>query len=350
MSMSSNSVVGIVLVVVLAALIGSIFIGDVLGQVDDEGSNQVVISSQEEMMKLILYDAMIAYGCDVGGNMDLNGDKFWGDWKTMETYADPGNPDRINFQDLNSSMPKKFEGLPCYGTGSTLPGTGTAASNTAYISKEWRDDQEGKYSKIEFKINDSNSASDITLPKCFVHHTASNPTTIGHRPGSDQYETRDQDSEVTNSWFLMSEQQTQDSVFLRGQGWTQSSLNCKTINPNSPPTVTPEVKVSTTQRKKWNHGPAMNVEVLDDNVGVDLSTGTSSPITGVGDFASDIDITDFEFKKGTTGYIQTNTGCTSVTAPHSIADTPGVSDKEIKGDGGTCDNKLHPFIVITSVP
>jgi len=346
MAMSSNSVVGIVLVVVLAALIGSIFIGDVLGQVEDEGSSQVVISSQEEMMKLILYDAMIAYGCDVGGNLDLNNNKFWGDWETMETYAsnDPSNP-KIYFGDLNSSMPSKFEGLPCYGTGSTLPGTGTKLSNTKLASKEWRDDQEGKYSKIEFKINDSDigpGPSPVNLPDCFVHHTASSPGNVPTRPSIpnvEQYESRDETSEVTNSWFFMSNHD-QNSVFNRGQGFgvdhsCERIINSGSKNPNS----------------DNDHGPAMNVIVIDETVSTDTNTGGTTTVDGGSSWSpSSIEISSFEFSPGTTGYIQTNTGCTSVTAPHSISDSPGIPDKEIKGDGGTCDNKLHPFIVITSVP
>lgn len=340
MAMSSNSVVGIVLVVVLAALIGSIFIGDVLGQVEDEGSNQVVISSQEEMMKLILYDSMIAYGCDVGGELDIDGDKFWGDWNAMQTYASdiPGNP-RIYFGDLNSSMPTKFQGLPCYGTGSTLPGTGTKLSNTKLASKQWRDDQEGKYSKIEFKINDSDSSTDIEIPKCFVHFTHDNGITSGSLGW--QYEARDPD-EVTNSWFFMSKQD-QPSIHDRGEaiGLSDNTIQCTTITDTA-------VKKSPSDN---NAGPAMNVEVLDDNVGEDLSNGGTDNIESSNFWPSNpIQINKFNFPKGTTGYIQTNVGCTSINSPHSISDTPGVADKEIKGDGGTCDNKLHPFIVITSVP
>ena len=99
-------------------------------------------------------------------------------------------------------------------------------------------------------------------------------------------------------------------------------------------------------------GPAMNVEVLDTTAGGSLSTPGSTNVNGVnaggfgGGFTDNIEITAFEFEAGTKGYIQTNVGCNNQNPTHSTADPPGLSDKEIKSD--ECDNKLHPFIVITS--
>jgi hypothetical protein len=347
MSQLSDYTTELILVVVVGAIIGAIFLGNILSAVQGESGKQAVISDQKEMKKLILYDAMIAYGCDVGGWLDANGDKYWGDRDALMEYAGPGSG-RISFEDLNSSMPRVFKGLPCYGTGSTLPGTGTYAENNQYIpvSKEWRDDQEGKYSRIRFKINESIS-SPIRLPKCFIHDTASPPNDVGSGISGDQYENRDQDTEVTNSWFMMSEQD-QHSVFLNGKGWGPStSFDCAQIKDNS---ATKQPQKSNPQDGRTHGGPAMNVEVLDDTTGASLSVGGTTTVqSGPGSvdrFIDDIEITAFEFEAGTTGYVQTNVGCTNQNPTHSIADPPGLSDKEIKSD--ECDNKLHPFIVITS--
>ena len=65
-------------------------------------------------------------------------------------------------------------------------------------------------------------------------------------------------------------------------------------------------------------------------------------------FEHDIDAYEFELPEGTKGYVQTNTGCVNQNPIHSRADPPGEANKEFKSD--TCDNKLHPFIVITSTP
>ena len=339
MAMSSESIVGIALVVILGAIIGAIFIGQTMGLIGEETQNRVIIDSDKEMMKLILYDSMIAYGCDVGGHISdvPPTSKFWGDWKTMRDKYAPSHP--IDFDELNSSMPLKFRGLPCYGTGSTLPGTGDIETQLPYspYSKELRDDQEGKYSKIKFEINDSDNSNPVTLPKCFVHYTEDNGVG-GFGP---QYITKSGD-QVTNSWFLMSDK-NQDSVFNKGSGWGNIDIGCETITNSGP--------VNPSSNK--DDGPAMNVNVLDGGVGDDLSTGQSESVD-TGDFSgvtstSSIEAVKFEFPKGTKGYIQTNTGCSSQEAApqHTVENTPGLSDKEVNSD--VCDNRLHPYIVITKV-
>jgi len=335
MSLSSSSVIGIILVIVSAGLVGTIFVGGVAGDVGEETNQRVSIGEKEDLMKLILYDSMIAYGCDEGGHLDDNGDKFWGDWATMKKYTQKA--DTINFTTINSSMPGVFEGLPCYGTGSTLPNTGSTATKIpgSPLSKEWRDDQEGIHSKIKFEINSTIN----DFPMCFVHHTRSKPTDVGggFYP---QYEQRNPD-EVTNSWFLMSNQ-SETSVHDAAEGWASTSISCETINPAKPGTVDPNNPPL--GEDNWDHGPAMNVEVLSGYIGADLTTGSPSTVSS-SDFTSNIEITEYKFEEGTKGYVQTNIGCSGTNGPHSISDLPGISGEEIYDD--VCDNKLHPFIVIT---
>ncbi|NMJ92646.1 hypothetical protein GLT81_00105 [Nanohaloarchaea archaeon] len=330
MSQISDYSTELILVVVVGAIIGAIFLGNILSAVQGESGKQAEINSTSQMQKLILYDAMIAYGCDVGGQISDTPptSKFWGDWETMNKYAD--DPGTINFDELNASMPRVFKGLPCYGTGSTLPDTGTAIQQRTSVSKEWRDDQEGRYSRIMFETTD-----DVTLPKCFVHYTADTPVEV-EKGIVGQYHKRDADTEVTNSWFLMSKQ-NEHSVYKPGPD-DGLDIDCERIADSN--TVNPD------DGSVVANGPAMNVEVLDDTV-QQLHTSSGQEVTHP-DFDPNIDAYKFELPEGTKGYVQTNTGCVNQNPIHSRADPPGKANKEFKSD--TCDNKLHPFIVITSTP
>jgi hypothetical protein len=227
-------------------------------------------------------------------------------------------------------MPRVFKGLPCYGTGSTLPDTGTAIQQRTSVSKEWRDDQEGRYSRIMFETTD-----DVTLPKCFVHYTADTPVEV-EKGIVGQYHKRDADTEVTNSWFLMSKQ-NEHSVYKPGPD-DGLDIDCERIADSN--SVNPD------DGSVVANGPAMNVEVLDDTV-QQLHTSSGQEVSH-DKFEHDIDAYEFELPEGTKGYVQTNTGCVNQNPIHSRADPPGKANKEFKSD--TCDNKLHPFIVITSTP
>ena len=329
MSQISDYTTELILVVVVGAIIGAIFLGNILSAVQGESGKQAEINSTSQMQKLILYDAMIAYGCDVGGQISDTPptSKYWGDWETMKKYAD--DPGTINFDELNASMPRVFKGLPCYGTGSTLPETGTAIQTETSVSKEWRDEQEGRYSRIMFETTD-----DVTLPKCFVHYTYANPVRVSNNlPG--QYHSRDEDTEVTNSWFLMSKQ-NEHSVYKPGPS-SSANINCERIAGSGSKNLKNDV----------SNGPAMNVEVLDDTV-QQLHTSSGQSASSQNFEPNSIDAYEFELPKGTKGYVQTNTGCVNQNPIHSRADPPGKANKEFKSD--TCDNKLHPFIVITSTP
>jgi len=57
---------------------------------------------------------------------------------------------------------------------------------------------------------------------------------------------------------------------------------------------------------------------------------------------------EFRFCEGTTGFIQTNTGVAD-NNPYSPDDFPGVGDRERISGGreDNLDNTVHPFIVIT---
>ena len=334
MARSIQAITGIVGVLIISAIIGLGFIAGVADSVQAETNRQVEIENKTMMMKLILYDSMIAYGCEVGGHISDDGfnSRYWGTHKDLMNYA-RDNDNTISFSSLNASMPRSFKGLPCTGVGFTLPETGGPLQDSTPVSKEWRDDQEGKPSRIKFKIE-----KDITLPKCFVHYTADlQGVDVGSGP-TGQYTNRGQ-GEVTNSWFLMSNNE-QHSVFKPGPK-SIGSVNCETMNPDAPNSIrNPSSDVE--------DGPAMNVEVLDTTVGENLETSSSGSVSASGPFLESIDISGFKFEKGTTGFVQTNTGCKSQNPAHSISDTPGMSGREFKSD--TCDNKLHPFIAITSTP
>lgn len=339
MSMSSNSVVGIVLVMVLAALIGSIFIGDVLGQVEDEGSNQVVISSPEEMMKLVLYDSMIAYNCGGGGMRDVDNDLYWGSWEDMKGIWENPGIGQIEFDDLNNSMPTVFEGLPCYGSETTLPTTGGTAANlpNSPIKKQFKDDQEGKYSKIEFKTNDS-----IELPSCFVHWTKDDfPTGPG-----DMYEAVG-NNQVTNSWFLVTDENQLSAFHRGGAGIGSGRINMHTSCEH----------IADGGDDSEGYGPIMTLTVIDDHTSGLNELATVTPSAIIGDESPgghfdpnpDPELKRFEFPEGTTGFVQSNIGCQAGSAPYSIGNLPGKGDTELESKSKVCQNSIHPSIVITNV-
>lgn len=339
--MSTESMAGIIVVVVLAALIGVIFLGDLLGQTEEETQNRALIDSEEDMMKLVLYDAMIAYGCSVGGQLDdTDGDKYWGDWQSMKNL-ETSPEGEVDFEPLNKSMPRKFEGLPCYGTGATLPGTGNLGQEIGPYSKEWRDDQEGIYSRIRFKINGS-----FDLPNCFVHYTQD---TLPTGSTSDMYEVN-APNQVTNSWFLVTEEDEESAFHRGGAGVGSGSLgmediDCEEIaNPGS--------------TEDSGYGPIMTLTVIDDHTGgLPHPSGSSqSPNGNIGD-AVGVDffqpdpshVQGHEFPEGTTGYVQTNVGCDSNYPPiYSPQNTPGSSELEATGD--ICANTMHPYIMVTQIP
>jgi hypothetical protein len=173
----------------------------------------------------------------------------------------------------------------------------------------------------------------VEIPKCFVHYTVDAPVPVPSGIHG-QYHKRDKDTEVTNSWFLMSKQ-NEHSVHKSGPK-SKANINCERITGSGPPK---------NLKNDVSNGPAMNVEVLDDTV-QQLHTSSGQSVSS-GNFEHDIDAYEFELPVGTKGYVQTNTGCVNQNPIHSRADPPGESDKEFKSD--TCDNKLHPFIVITSI-
>ncbi len=347
MSQSSDSMTGIILILLLAAIIGAVFISGILNDTGDKLDNRVEVGSQDVMMKLIMYDSMIAYGCSTGGWLDSGSvagtDKYWGDWERWKTRGEPANSNPLDWSNLNSSMPRKYEGLPCYGTGSTLPGTGNTVQNIpgSPISKEWRDDQEGRYSRIKFYVNTSTGSpgsGSITIPSCFGHNVYDD----GITPGGiyEQYEAGS--GQMSNSIYLMADNQ-QETGFKPENGINTGGTNpsCYQITQDS----------YNSGGNFLNNGAAMNVNVI-------LGPGItwSDPVidkssTDTGDFLNggSFDIFDITFPEGTKGYIQTNTGCDEwATMGGYQQDDPPAQNMEVGPDH--CDNKVHPFIVITHVP
>lgn len=349
MSQSSDSMTGIILILLLAAIIGAIFISGILNDTGDKLDNRVSVGSQDVMMKLIMYDSMIAYGCSTGGWLDSGSiagtDKYWGDWDRWKDGGTVGpGSNKLSWDDLNSSMPRKYEGLPCYGTGSTLPGTGNTVQNLpgSPISKEWRDDQEGRYSRIKFYINTSTGSpgsGSITIPSCFGHNVYDNPENIRGTAIYAQYE--EGSGKMSNSIYLMTDNQGKTG-FKPEEGLKNGyTPSCHEIVPGS----------TTSNSGFLQNGAAMNVNVILgpgitwSDPGIDKNSAGSGNYLNGGSF----DKFDITFPEGTRGYIQTNTGCDEwATMGGYQQDDPPAQNMEVGPDH--CDNKVHPFIVITHVP
>jgi hypothetical protein len=317
MGRPSVAMVAIVLAVILMLAISGFF-----GFIKDaEKQTRVHLDDEDEMMKLIMYDSMIAYGCNVGGWLDIDGDKFWGSWSDMKEWgSDPTTP--LSFQDLNESMPRKFKNLPCYGTGSTLPGTGSWQQNFGPWSKEWRDDQEGRDSRIKFRVNDT-----FRMPMCFFHRTY--PEVEGG-VASDQYEKAG-DGEVSNSQFFITDNQHR-TVFKKAHGANLGgTYSCESVTGSH-----------SGVDKLTGAGINMNVNVIATSAGSYSGVGATHDGTFKG---HDIEMKSYEFPEGTVGYVQTNTGCSERSPPYFPDDKPGLSYKETGADH--CDNRLHPMIVVT---
>jgi len=370
MANPSSSIVGIAAVFIFAALIGLIFIGQILGMVDDQKRTHAIIDSDQEMMKLVLYDSMIAYTCDEGGNWDgvrgKGGQRHWGSWKELRgIWTNPLG--EIEFDELNQSMPFRYKGMPCRGTASNLPLSGGKLQATGITGQEWVDDQEGQYSRIKFKINESVS-SPVTLPHCFTHFTED--TFPDHTAGTgDMYEHLS-GNQITSSWFLVTAEDEKSAFHIGGAGQSTSEID---IHYDCTQIAKPGAA-----KKDEGNGPIMSVNVIDNHVGgLPLSStetpfmmggGVQSNDDDIAHFAPPIDVDffkaytstpphdddprplrEYEFPAGTRGYVQTNIGCDAGSAPYTLTNQPGISDSEIT-DNGNCANNLHPFIVITEIP
>jgi len=357
----TESTLGIAVIVFVGGLVALTSFG-VLDMLRDDTRTHAQIDNKEEMMKLVLYDSMIAYNCKTGGNLDdpngNDGDLYWGSWSKLRGIWKNPALGEITFDELNKSMPINYRGMPCYATESTLPvGSGGVAQETSLAGKEWKDDQHGKRSRIKFEANSS-----FTLPHCFTHYTQ-DTFPSPHGGTGDMYE-RISGDQVTDSWFLVTDEQEKSAFHKGGAGQGTSDIdmhyNCE--------------EIANSGTKDNGSGPIMTVNLIDSHLVSDLPlVSAHSPKTMGGGLPqpSDTDIADFtggfdffeayssspddprplkeyEFLEGTKGYVQTNIGCNPGSPPYALSNSPGQTTGEIT-DKGKCANTLHPFIVITKL-
>lgn len=353
--------VGLVLLLILAAFVLVQF-----GVLDDflqNNSNTVTIDSKADMHQLILYDSTIAYVCDnkAGGFYPapsfhpifaLDSELMWESFANFKEHQDEGH---WSFSDLKDALPAS-KSLECFGSSRSLPTPDNLQSNTG--GKKWINDQEGKFSRIGFSIDE-----DITIGKqggCFGFQ--------GGRYGGDVFSDTAfvfSDKNSPNRFLFKSSvgkqlkncrQFGEDSAF--DTNWMEDSL----LEGRPIPNVFSTVTVISSDGESLESAPKGEVEgglqPSERFEGSDLAEGVLGAFNSITFPKLDPPVKRYQFKlcEGTTGYIQTNTGGKDAVKgtsgnlnnpEYSAENPPGFSDKEKTGNAKT-ENKVHPFIVITN--
>lgn len=260
--------VGSMLLIVLVAATVYIVSSNILNEVPDRGKvsniEKLQINDTETFEQLALYNTLIANKC--------------GDWGG-------GLPGWEVFKKQNDFSKLKAAGsdLDCKGSEFTAPGAG-GALEAGPVRETWRDDQEGRYSRMKFYVPESEEGSnEVNLEagdfRIYLDNTGLSVTPIAP---------------------------SEPNRFISGAMDIPGKDNEKT-------------------------GYYAQLTVIGAKKARDTSTGSYS----------------FLICEESEGYIQTNTGANSnEKGGYSRENPPGV-DKEKGGGGVGTDNKLHPFVVIT---
>lgn len=301
-------------------------------------SGDVVVNNREEVGQLIAYSATRAYVCDESGgghrsNSLTSNELLWEDYESYKT--------RGVFNDLEDATPMDIQ---CSGTATHLPlttkGFWDTAANTVAKSDQWGNDQEGRFSRIEFKVNSS-----LNFPIRFSYGCVAQQSAV-----EDQFDMT----------YMFGDGDSYSYMIWDSSGF--SAHNCHNLNKG----VGPGGDTITT-----SGGALMNVNVFPQGIPADKvfynghsnsdATGwveikdSNTPIDGF--FSSPIDVRHYPIRlcPGAQGYVQTNTGGPDQQAVHKndksspgydASNPPGFSDKEQAGHEMD-DNTIHPYLVIS---
>jgi|GEM_PF-2174752 len=303
-------------------------------------SSEIEINNTRQMSQLVLYDSLIAYQCspNQGGYEILTKDETLGSyWSAWTEYKDASGASAtaINWDHLEAAG----SNLKCYGSESKLPGTDGALDFA--LDNSWLNDQQGKYSRKDFRITKK-----VILGPCIAYENGdSGPS------GSDPQD----------AVFLFSDESSNPGAAVTNYARGGILASITSVN-NRGPNYGFGGKMNPSDCMKPNHwhggGTTDSIvsvvtvigaeDVEDDITGEGWDHVDSSSITGT---QGDDSFTVYKYKlcKGTRGYIQTNVGPNSDEKSrgldYSVENPPGSADVETGNDRET--NIIHPFIVFT---
>jgi hypothetical protein len=357
--MSSSKIVMTMAMLILIFLFGGLMLGFILQSegVLEKQSGRVVINDEATMAQLITHVSLRAYNCnDQGGGQFsvadavsfvpyVDGYKRWHSWKKYVEFAEGtgrheprGSDNFLSFQNLKDSTPGKIQ---CSGTSSTLPFQDKSLLQGAanlVTDSHWGNDQEGRYGRMEFKVNKT-----IWL---------GGKTDSGYVRGCYGF---DRDPEDGNKLTDM-------TIFITGPqnynyfqwDWDATDFTCHQIGD---PSYTNEVEITGDPQK----GTFLTVNVLYKGDPTDAFKDHRSDLghQPVSTAEGNTDVTKKAFKvcEGATGYVQANTGGLQAALGdandisgvesdgYSALDPPGKHGEQVGGNAGT-DNQVRPFIVI----
>lgn len=377
----SNMAMFVLIFIVAAVIIAFVFKG--IGAADDTASKYTKIDSAHTMHQLVMYDATIAYLCDdsvaagwltSGVGPFGEGDRRWTSWgtykKIWKTGAVAGSgggsqkapiTDDPNEPVLGSDYPftfgnlnETFSGpsLSCFGTGTTIGGDQGLGNMIDPRSKEWRNDQEGKFSKMEFEVETDDP---IYIGPCIWASTSNGNGVIGDEP-----------PKVTDMIFHFTNKQN-INIYDVGPVTATGPDNGDIDSGPKSDCIRYEIDSGANSH---NSGPQLMVTMIQSDPSVNWfldSSGSGAEEDNIcnaksGQCISGMPQERYILCDGTKGYVQTNTGfeCSGGTCPdagdvdyadgpdYTDENPPGASDREYYSDKNDWeDNSLHPFIVIT---
>jgi len=289
-------------------------------------SSEMQINNTEQMNQLILYDAVIAYQCTPNkGGYEIRTASWVGNyWSAWTEYkeASGASATGIDWGHLEAAG----SNLECYASESKLPGT---EGNLVDVQdNSWLNDQGGKFSRKYFEITTNN----VTLGPCLGYEN-SDTGASGSDPQDVTFLFAD---ETTDSGMALASGSLGSFFNNEGPGYSFSSLSesdCQTVGSTS------------TSDLNGNAAVVITVNLLGE-VDTDDAASTPNAAGGTkGNVATNFETYEYDLCKGTKGYIQTNVGGATESAPFTVSNPPGLSDKEVGSDDEV--NFVHPFIVFT---
>jgi hypothetical protein len=398
----TQSEVSNVTLIVLAFLIGGvvlIFITTGLGQAEAKSANRVQIDDRDTLYQLIMYDSLIAHVCDgsvAAGALDNSGSRMYDDWESYKqlweqhdgSIQGPSGGASL-FDSLNQTFPRPD--LDCYGTGTTI-GAKSIGNMIDPTSKEWRNDQEGQYSRVRFTVNGTppSEDEDFWVGPCYWFDQAKNSKAIAPRDSAGKgykgitdvgfffahpdhinfyfrfwgiHDGSDRPQGCQTPWRKSNYKSGSFDEIYRGgpaimvtyilpdgyneDDYTQNSVSM-TGNPFRYEPGEPGPDRAAGARLDW------------DDSGY-ITAGADELTSGAVEQDARVRMTYHEIQlcKGMEGYVQTNTGYTvddggdfkdEQPPPYDQDNLPGFGDKERwQPENAPKDNSLHPFIVITDM-
>lgn len=324
-----SRMLGILVGLMFGVLIAS-FVFTMGSSAEGIASSEMQINNTEQMNQLVLYNAVIAYQCtpNKGGYEIRTGSwigNYWSAW-TEYKEASGASATGINWGHLEAAG----SDLECYGSESKLPGI--EGNIVDVYDDSWLNDQGGKFSRKYFEITTEN----VRLGPCLGYENSKNG-----KSGSDP-------QDVT---FLFADETTDSGMALasgslgsffnnKGPGYSfggsLSELDCQTVGSTSAGSL------------DGNDAVVITVNLLGevDTGDADFTRNADGePSVGKGNLDTNFETYRYTLCKGTKGYIQTNVGGATESAPFTTSNPPGLSDKEVGTDSEV--NFVHPFIVFT---